>query len=157
MVWVIVLRIEKEQKMASLQHSMTRAFTNFHVFLYRTSGGKIWNTIMGSPILLLTTIGRKTGLARTTPVVYVRSGDEYLIAASAGGADTNPTWYNNLASKPEAKIEIGDKKLNVKVIIAAGEERDRLYELFKAQGKNFIEYEQKTTRKIPAIRLQLIA
>jgi F420H(2)-dependent quinone reductase len=144
-------------KMAStLQNRLFRAFTNFHVFLYRTSGGKVWNTIAGSPVLLLTTIGRKTGLARTTPVVYVRSGNEHLIAASAGGADTDPTWYNNLASKLDAKIEVGDKTFNVKAIITTGEERDRLYELFKAQSKNFVEYEQKTTRKIPVIRLQPI-
>ena len=141
---------------SAIQNQMVKFFTGLHVFLYRTSGGKIWGSIGGNPVLMLTTTGRKTGKPRTTPVMYIHKDNEYLITASAGGADQNPTWLSNLNSKPEATIEMDGKKINVKAIITSGDERDKLYENFKALSRNFIEYEKKTTRKIPVIRLQPI-
>jgi F420H(2)-dependent quinone reductase len=138
----------------AIQDIIMKGFRNFHVFLYHISGGKIAGSIMGSPLLLLTVVGRKSGQAHTIPLVYVRHNDEYLITASAGGADTDPKWLLNLESKPEAKIEIEGKTFTVKPVVTSGAERDELYELFKKQGANFVEYEQKTTRKIPVIRLK---
>ena len=139
---------------SSLQNRVVRLFTGLHVFLYHTSGGKIWGSMNGNPILMLTTTGRLSGKPRTTPVMYVHKDNEYLIAATAGGANQNPAWFSNLNSIPEATIEIDGKQINVKAIITSGEERDKLYENFKALGNNFVEYEKKTTRKIPVIRLQ---
>ena len=139
-----------------LQNRLFKIFTGLHVFLYHTSGGKIWGSMNGNPVLMLTTTGRKSGLPRTTPVMYVHKDNEYLIAASAGGADQNPTWFSNINSKPEATIEINGRKTKVKAVITSGDERDKLYENFKALGSNFIEYEKKTTRKIPVVRLQPI-
>ncbi len=140
--------------MASLGNTIFKAVTGIHVFLYRKSGGKIWGRMVGLPILLLTTTGRKTGLERTNPVVYVRDGNDYLLSASAGGADKNPAWFANLESKPDAKIEVDGKTIPVKVVITTGDERTGLYEQFKSASNNFVEYEKKTTRKIPVIRLQ---
>jgi deazaflavin-dependent oxidoreductase (nitroreductase family) len=133
---------------------IVKTFTGAHVLVYRLSKGKLGGTIAGFPLLLLTTTGRKSGRARTTPVAYLRSGGEYLISASAGGADTHPAWFYNLQSKPEAKIEVDGQTFNVKVTIAEGAERDRLYEQFKAKGQNFVQYEQRTRRIIPVICLQ---
>lgn len=131
-----------------------KAFTSIHVFLYRISKGKLGGTLGNFPILLLTTTGRKSGLARTTPLVYLRNGEEYLIAASAGGADRNPVWFLNLQNKPEAVIEVNGKTFNTQAAITVDTERTQLYERFKAQGDNFVQYEQSTTRPIPIIRLQ---
>jgi len=139
---------------STLQNQIFKIFTGLHVFLYHTSGGKIWGSMNGNPVLLLTTIGRKTGKPRTTPVMYVHKDNEYLIAATAGGSDQNPAWLSNLNSKPEVTIEMDGKKIKVKAVITSGDERDKLYENFKALGSNFVEYEKKTTRKIPVIRLQ---
>jgi deazaflavin-dependent oxidoreductase (nitroreductase family) len=125
-----------------------------HVGLYRLSRGKFANRIANLPILLLTTTGRKSGKSRTTPVVYVKDGDDYVVAASVGGMDWNPAWYHNLKSNPQAKIEIGDKVFNVKAVITEGDERNRLYEQFKAASDNFVQYEKKTNRVIPVIRLK---
>lgn len=124
------------------------------MFLYRNSGGKFGGSINGSPLLLLTVTGRRSGRAYTIPVAYVQHDGEYLISASAAGADRNPIWFSNLISKPEAKIDVKGQTYRVKVMPTTVEERDQLYELFKAQGRNFAEYEKKTTRKIPVIRLQ---
>lgn len=142
---------------SSFQNQIIRVFTRLHVFLYRTSGGKIWSKMGNNPVLLLTTTGRKTGKQRTTPVVFARKNDEYLIAASAGGADQNPTWFGNLNANPLATIDVDGKQIKVKAIITSGDERDQLYEQFKAMGPGFIEYEKRTTRKIPVVRLQPIA
>jgi deazaflavin-dependent oxidoreductase (nitroreductase family) len=146
-----------EYKMASgFQKQIFKLLTRTHIFLYRTSGGKIGRTMSGNPILLLTTTGRKTGKLRTTPLMYIHKNNEYLIAGSDGGADQNPTWLSNLNSKAEATIEVNGKTIKVKAIITSGDERDTLYENFKAMWVNFVEYEKKTTRKIPVVRLQPI-
>jgi deazaflavin-dependent oxidoreductase (nitroreductase family) len=126
---------------------------NIHVGLYRMSKGKFANTIANLPILLITTIGRKSGKPHTNPVVYLKVGQDYLVTASAGGMDWNPGWYLNLKNRPEAKIEIGERIFNVQAVIIEGEERVRLYEEFKAVSSNFSKYEKGTSRMIPVIRL----
>lgn len=136
------------------RNRLMKSMRNLHVFLYHISGGKIGGSINGSPLLLLTVTGRKSGRAYTIPLAYLLHNGEYLISASAAGADKNPAWLSNLESKPAAKIEVNGKAYNVKATITTGEERDQLYELFKAQGSNFAEYQKQTTRNIPVIRLQ---
>jgi deazaflavin-dependent oxidoreductase (nitroreductase family) len=144
-----------ESKMAStFRDTLMKSFRKLHTTLYHASGGKIGGSINGSPLLLLTVTGRKSGQAYIIPLAYVLHNGEYLISASAAGADKNPSWFSNLASKPAAKIEVNGKTYDVTATIATGEERDRLYELFKAQGSNFVEYEKKTTRIIPVIKLK---
>jgi F420H(2)-dependent quinone reductase len=133
---------------------ITKAFTSAHIFLYRISKGKLGGTLGNFPILLLTTTGRKSGRARTTPLVYLRNEEEYLIAASAGGADRHPVWFLNLQNKPEAIIEVNGKAFNVQAAIPGDTERIRLYERFKTTGDNFVQYEQNTKRPIPVIRLK---
>ncbi|HEX2618932.1 MAG TPA: nitroreductase family deazaflavin-dependent oxidoreductase [Phototrophicaceae bacterium] len=145
---------EKPGSSSSFRGTMMKAFRNFHVFLYHISGGKLGGSINGSPLLLLTVTGRKSGQPHTMPLAYIYHNGEYLISASAAGAEKNPVWLTNLESKPDAKIEVSGKTYNVHATVATGAERDQLYELFKAQGDNFAEYEKKTTRKIPVIRLK---
>ena len=110
----------------------------------------------GDKLLLLTTQGAKSGEVRTTPLVYHRDGDRYVIAASKGGAPSHPDWYHNLVSHPEAGIEVGTDKMKVRATIARGPERDRLYE---AHGDNFgafRDYPKKTTRVIPIVVLERV-
>lgn len=130
-----------------------KVMTRIHIFLYRTSGGKLWNKMTGMPVLLLTTTGRKSGRQRTTPLVYVRDGEDYLIAASKGGANSHPAWYLNLKATPEVRVETGGQAFAARVTITAGEERDRMYERFKSAGPNFATYEQMARRTIPVVRL----
>jgi deazaflavin-dependent oxidoreductase (nitroreductase family) len=126
-----------------------------HVALYRISRGKFGNKIANLPVLMITTFGRKSGKPYTNPVVYIEDGHDYLVSTSAGGMDWHPGWYLNLKSRPEARIEIGDKAFNVQSKIAESEERTRLYEKFKAASSNFMKYENGTSREIPVIRLEL--
>jgi deazaflavin-dependent oxidoreductase (nitroreductase family) len=139
---------------SAFRRSLMKSLRNLQVFMYHVSGGRIGGSINGSPLLLLTVIGHKSGASYTIPLAYVRHEGEYLISASAAGADKNPVWLSNLKNTPEAKIEVSGKTYAVRATITTGEERDRLYDLFKAQGNNFVEYEKKTSRKIPVVRLQ---
>jgi deazaflavin-dependent oxidoreductase (nitroreductase family) len=124
---------------------------------FRAKGGKGIGPF-GDKLLLLTTRGAKSEQVRTTPLVYHRDGDRYVIAASMGGAPTHPSWYHNLVKHREAEIELGTEKFKVRATpIPKGPERDRLYE---AHGDNFAafkSYPQKTTRVIPIIVLERVS
>jgi len=143
--------------MASTPSKMTKrvfkAANGLHVVLYRLSGGKLANNVANLPILLITTYGRKSGKPHTNPVVFLKEGQDYLVSGSAGGMDWQPGWYLNLKNTPQAIIRVGDKTFNVKATVTIGEERNRLYEKFKAASSNFVKYEKATTRVIPVIRL----
>ena len=124
---------------------------------FRAKGGKgirQWD----DKLLLLTTRGAKSGQLRTTPVVFHRDGDRYVIAASMGGAPQHPAWYHNLVKHREAEVEVGTEKLKVRATpIPKGPERDRLY---KAHGDNwaaFRDYPKKTSRIIPVVVLERIS
>jgi deazaflavin-dependent oxidoreductase (nitroreductase family) len=124
---------------------------------FRANGGQIVTGLFkGAPLLLLTTIGAKSGQPRTTPLAYTRDGDRWVIIASKGGAPTNPDWYRNLLAQPTATVEVGTERFPVRAHIAVGAERDRLYDQMAAQLPNykFAEHQRKTTRKIPVVTLE---
>jgi len=111
----------------------------------------------GDKLLLLTTRGAKSGQVRTTPLVYHRDGDRYVIAASKGGAPSHPAWYHNLVKHREAEIQVGTDKFKVRATpVAKGPDRDRLYQ---AHGDNFAafkDYPGKTKRVIPVVVLERV-
>jgi deazaflavin-dependent oxidoreductase (nitroreductase family) len=112
----------------------------------------------GKDLILLTTTGASSGKPRTHPLMYTRDGDHYLVIASKGGAPTNPDWYRNLRKHPEVTVEVGDEKFRAKATaIPHGPERRRLYDQHSAINPGFKEYEQKTTREIPAVLLERLA
>jgi deazaflavin-dependent oxidoreductase (nitroreductase family) len=123
---------------------------------FRANGGKVTGYFANSPLLLLTMKGAKSGTHRTTPVVYTRDGNKYVIVASKGGADTNPAWYHNLKTHPVATIEVGKEKFQVRAHEAAEAERVRLYAAHAKEMPGFLEYEKKTKRKIPVFVLERI-
>ncbi len=112
----------------------------------------------GDNLLLLTVRGAKSGQVRTHPLAYHRDGERYVIAASKGGAPTNPAWYHNLRKHREAEIEVGAEKFKVRATpIAKGPERDRLYEAHGDAFAGFKEYPKRTTRIIPVVVLERIS
>lgn len=138
---------------SALLKSIMKTANGLHVAVYRTSSGKFAGKIANLPILLLTTVGAKSGKSHTSPIVYIKDNQDYLVTASAGGMDGHPGWYFNLKKSPETTIQIGDKTFNIKATITDGEERMLLYEKFKAASSNFVKYEKSTSRVIPIIRL----
>lgn len=124
---------------------------------FRASGGRLGGQFAEVPVLLLNTVGAKSGAPRTAPVSYVQDGDRYLIVASKAGAPTNPAWYHNLVAAPTATVELGADTFEVRARVAEGEERDRLFQKVASQLPLFGHYQQKTARRIPVVVLQRTA
>jgi deazaflavin-dependent oxidoreductase (nitroreductase family) len=112
----------------------------------------------GDQLMLLTTVGARSGNDRISPVMYHRDGERYIVVASKGGAPDNPDWYNNLKANPVARVEVGTEMgtevFEVRASEAEGEERDRLYAERVAIAPGFGEYERMTSRKIPVMILE---
>ena len=124
-----------------------------HAGLYRATGGKLFGRMGKSPILLLNTVGRKTGRKRTSPLLYVMDGEDFLIIASKGGAAAHPAWYLNLRANPEATVEIGDREVHVEAEVADSEEKARLWQKMVEMYPTYDDYQRKTEREIPLLVL----
>ncbi|HWS84798.1 MAG TPA: nitroreductase family deazaflavin-dependent oxidoreductase [Ktedonobacteraceae bacterium] len=123
---------------------------------FRGNGGKVGGPFANMPLLLLTTIGAKSGQPRIAPLVYITDGDHFIVIASKAGAPTNPDWYYNLVANPSVTIETGHERFQARAAIAEGQERERLYAQMGAQLPQFLEYQQKTSRQIPVVILKRI-
>lgn len=121
---------------------------------FRSNGGKVGGPFEGAPLLLLTTTGARSGMTRTTPVMYLPDKDRLIIFATKAGASTNPDWYHNLVAHPKATVEVGTETFDVTAVEVTGEERDQLYARQAALFPGFADYEAKTTRRIPVIALR---
>jgi F420H(2)-dependent quinone reductase len=124
-----------------------------HNALYRLTGGKVGGRMRGAPVLLLTVRGRKTGKQRTTPLLYDRDGDSFVVIASKGGDPKHPAWYHNLQGQ-EAEVQVGRERYRVRARNADGEERERLWAQMVAVYPPYAEYQTKTTRRIPVVVLE---
>jgi len=124
-----------------------------HVFIYRLTNGKIGGR-MGSEVLLLDTVGRKSGKQRTNPVMFFQDGSAYVITASAGGGPANPGWYYNLQAHPQTTIQVMGQRIHVAASEADPVERERLWAKLVSQSPQFKRYETRTTRKIPMLILK---
>ena len=131
-----------------------RAATKLHSFIYRATGGGIGSRMVGSPVLLLTTTGRKSGKQRTSPLLYLEDGENIVIVASNGGAPSNPSWYLNLETNPYAEVEIKDQKLRVRAEKVSPEERERLWPRLVAMYGSYENYRRLTDREIPVVVLK---
>jgi deazaflavin-dependent oxidoreductase (nitroreductase family) len=121
---------------------------------FRANGGRVGGMFEGSPLVLLTTTGARSGKPTTTPVMYLKDDDRLVVIASNGGSDRHPAWYHNLLANPEATVEVGTETFAVKAAFAEGGERDRLYARMVEQAAGFAEYEAKTSRRIPVVVLE---
>ena len=121
---------------------------------FRKNGG---NFPGPNRLLLLTTTGAKSGLLRTTPLAYSTDGDRLVIAASKGGAPTNPDWYHNLLANPIVTVELGNERFQARASVADPHERERLYSRHAELMPGFAEYPTKTTRQIPVVLLERLS
>jgi len=123
---------------------------------FRTNGGQVSGFFASTSLLLLTTIGARSGQPRVAPLVYTTDGDRLVIIAAKAGAPTNPDWYHNLLANPTALVEVGSERFQVRATEAPPQERERLYAQMAEQVPVFAEYPQKTSREIPVIILSRI-
>lgn len=113
--------------------------------------GHDWN---GAETLLLTTLGRRSGLPRRTVLIYGRHHDAYVVVASNLGADSHPDWYLNLQHEPTARIQVRDQHLTVRARTATGDEHPLLWKLMTGVWPAYDTYQQSTVRPIPTVILQ---
>jgi deazaflavin-dependent oxidoreductase (nitroreductase family) len=134
---------------------MSDLFGQEHVERYRATDGEEgheWRE--GTSILLLTTTGRKSGEERTTPLIYGRAGDAYLIVASKGGAPEPPGWYRNLQENPSAEIQVKADVMRVRARDANPDEKPEMWRTMTAEWPHYDEYQEKTNREIPVVVLE---
>lgn len=124
-----------------------------NVFLYRLTNGALGSRMSGQSVLLLHTVGRKSGAARTTPVNYYRDGERYVLVASNWGKARHPAWYLNLMQQGAAAIQVKDQKLRVRALPAKGEEYQRLWRYVTSQNDFYVRYQKQTQRQIPLVVL----
>src|SRR3954453_21234142 len=121
----------------------------------RAHGGQATSgPFVGRPMIIITTTGAKTWKPRTTPLVYTRHGDGYVIVASKGGSDTDPAWYRNILANPSVTVEVDGQTFRAHARVTDEAERQQLYERHADVHPSFHDYVKKTSRVIPVIVLE---
>ena len=129
-------------------------FWKLHRFLYRVSGGRIGGRVVGMPVLMLTTTGRKSGVPRTNVLTYLPKGRASVVFASNAGEPRHPAWWLNLAADPHATVQRGQEVTPVIAREAEGEERARLWDEVVRTEAGYAVYAERTTRRIPVVVLE---
>jgi deazaflavin-dependent oxidoreductase (nitroreductase family) len=139
--------------------ALLNLFVATHVRVYRASSGKLGSKMDGQPLVLLTTVGRKTGARRTVPLMVFDDGDGHdVIIASAGGNLKHPAWFNNLTANAEVTIEKPGRKYDARASVVTGERRAAIWKKVVAAQSRFDGYQTKAgAREIPVVVLEEIA
>lgn len=125
-----------------------------HTRIYRLTGGRIGGKGFGVSIVLLDTVGRKSGKTRTIPLLYLDDAPNVVIVASKGGVDKHPVWYLNLKANPDAEIQIGSERRKVRAREANESERTTLWPRLLEIYPTYADYQARTERKIPLMILE---
>ncbi|WP_043626644.1 nitroreductase/quinone reductase family protein [Nonomuraea candida] len=123
---------------------------------FRASKGQVGGPFEGGRLLLLTTVGARTGTPRTTPMGYLPDGDRLLVIASAGGSPRHPAWFHNLRANPQVTVEDGIMTYQAKAVVLEGEERDRLFARAVEVDPGWAAYEKRSGRTLPVVALEPI-
>ncbi|MCY4486756.1 MAG: nitroreductase/quinone reductase family protein [Deltaproteobacteria bacterium] len=131
-------------------------FVPVHAFLFRLSGGRVLGRLEGTGVLILVTMGRKSGKRRLSPLLYFRFDEtgDLVVVASNYGQDRHPTWYLNLAADPRVVVETGGERFAAEAHVIRGHERDTLYDRVVAANPRFGTYRAGTRREIPVVALR---
>jgi deazaflavin-dependent oxidoreductase (nitroreductase family) len=124
-----------------------------NVLLYRWSDGRIGGRMEELPVLILHTVGRKSGKARQSPLLYLRDGDHYVVVGSRGGSDAPPAWWLNLQAAPAATVEIMGTRQPVSARRATAAEKAAYWPRLTAGFPFYDDYQARTARELPVIVL----
>ena len=136
--------------------SRPRGWVEDHVRRYQESEGEdghIWN---GVPTLLLTTTGRRSGRFFTTPLIYGRHGDRFVVVASKGGAPRHPDWYMNLSDNPEVGVQVAADRFTARARTAGPDEKPAVWAIMAEIWPEYDLYQTRTSREIPVVILERI-
>jgi len=131
-----------------------RAMSAVNTWVFRVTGGRLGSRFLrGAPVLLLTTTGAKSGVRRTTPLIYLADGPRVVLVASKGGMSHSPAWYHNLMASPECEVQIGSRTTRMLARRASGEEKATLWPKLVAVYRDYDDYQARTSRDIPVLIL----
>ena len=136
---------------------LTRRFMGLHTLIYRASGGRLGESVPGGPgkMLLLDHVGAKSGTKRTSPLLYIRDGENLVIVASKGGYPKNPAWYYNLLANPDTEVQAGRDRLAVHARVADEAERGRFWPRLDRVWPGYADYRARSKgRQIPLVVLE---
>ncbi len=126
-----------------------------HVLAYRATGGVVGHRLPGAPpVLLLDHVGARSGRRRTTPLVYLRDGEDVVVVASKGGYPRHPAWFHNLRAHPDTTVQIGSERRRVHARVATPRERARLWPKAIDTYGGYRGYQARTEREIPLVVLE---
>lgn len=120
---------------------------------FRANRGIVGGPFAGADLLLLTTVGARSGRLVTSPLGYVRDRHRLLVVASAGGSPHHPAWYHNLRANPTARVELGGDVFAVRAVITEGTERDALFAMITDRAPGYRDYQSRVRRTIPVVAL----
>jgi deazaflavin-dependent oxidoreductase (nitroreductase family) len=129
-------------------------FLDEHVRVYRETGGQRGYHWRGTTILLLSTLGRRSGEQRTSPLIHRVDGARWVVVASKGGAPQNPAWFENVMAEPAVTVQVLDEVFPARASVAEGGERERLWALMSEVWPAYDEYQERTERQIPVVVLE---
>ncbi len=130
-----------------------KRFTGLNNAVYRATGGRLMGSFDGNPVLLLHHVGRRSGEARVTPLLYLADGGDLVIVGSMGGTPKDPAWIHNLRAAPDTEAEVGRERRRVRARIADADERARLWPRLVEHYPAFAAYQARTEREIPVVIL----
>jgi deazaflavin-dependent oxidoreductase (nitroreductase family) len=131
-----------------------KTLSAIHRSAYAASGGRLGHRIAGMPVLLLTTVGRRTGRRRQVPLTYFEEDGAIVLVASYGGRPHNPAWFDNLVANPAVEVVIGTDRRGMRARSATADERSRLWPRIVDTYDGYAKYQAKTTREIPLAVLE---
>jgi F420H(2)-dependent quinone reductase len=133
----------------------SKTFGSVHAWLYQKTDGKIGSSFVGgAPVMLLTTRGRKSGLQRTLPLLYLRDGEKLIAVASKAGSPSHPAWYLNLQADPDVQVQIGEEKRKMHAETASREQKAKYWPRLIAVYPPYQVYQARTDRDIPVVILR---
>lgn len=129
-------------------------FTDLHTLAYRLSGGRLGGRAMGAPVVLVESVGRRSGKRRTHPLICLERGNDLVVVASKGGVDAHPAWYLNLKAHPETIAHWKGKRRKVRARDASEPEREKLWPQVVEIYPSYAGYQARTERQIPVVILE---
>lgn len=133
-----------------------KAVTTVHRIAYDVSGGRLGHTLVGNPVSILTTTGRKSGQQRATPLFVYPEGDDFIVVASNGGTATAPAWFFNLEANPTATVRVAGVDHAVRAEVMSPAEKAEWWPILTERYRGYASYQAKTDRDIPVVRLRRV-
>ncbi len=144
----------KPENAVRFDRTLGPLFYKLHRWMYEASDGRVGARSSQGPMLLLTTVGRRTGQPRTNPLLFMRDDDNFVVVASNGGRAQPPAWYLNLQAEPKATVRDGRRRLDVVAEMPAADDREELWRRLHEFYAGWSHYQTLTDRELPVVRFR---